>query len=150
MIRRPSSIDNLSKVESPPKISPQMFSRSVPQEINFEILNCIPIGILILENSNIVGCNLTFTKYTLFDNNNIKNYSVNDLISCDMKDKVIAKKNLQNVQEIIESITRMQESVINKVNIYNKNKVIVSNMIIRHNGRFCIITFPGFSDLSTD
>lgn len=144
MLRRPSH-DNLTRLESPSKLSPQIFSRPSPEEINFEILNCIPIGILILENSDIMGCNLTFTKHTFFDNNTIRNYSVNDLFSCDVKDEVISKKNSQDLKEITESITRMQDSMISKVNVYNKNNIMVSDMIIKHEGRFCIITFPQFN-----
>tara|TARA_Y100000389_G_scaffold107615_1_gene104617 strand:+ start:1101 stop:1550 length:450 start_codon:yes stop_codon:yes gene_type:complete len=149
MIRRPS-YDSLTTIESPPKLSPQMFSRSSPEEINFDILNCIPIGILVLENSCILGCNSTFTKHTKFCNIQINKYSINNLLSCVVTTDNISKKNLSDLKDITESITRMQDSTIKNVNIYNKNDVFISDMIIKHDGRFCIITFPQFSDLFTN
>ena len=63
----------------------------------------------------------------------------------------INTKNLIDLREITEAITRRENKTVKKFNVYtSKEQVNNSDVIIRHEGRFCMMTFSQFNDLFTD
>ena len=146
MLRRLS----LNSPEKPGSLSPKLFIRVKTGELTFEILNCIPVGIIVLENCEIIGCNITFTKYSGYSHQAIQGMLINDLVPKYAIGE-IASKNVADLKEITDSISRRENKMIKKFNVYtSKEQVNNSDLIIRHEGRFCMITFSQFNDLFTD
>ena len=56
-----------------------------------------------------------------------------------------------DLRDITEAISRRESKIIKEFNVYtSKEQVNKTDVIIRHEGRFCIMTFSHFNDLFTD
>ena len=119
MLRRLS----INSPDRPSSVSPRLFGRSKPNELSFEMLNCIPVGVIVLENSDIVGCNITFTKYSGYSHQAIQDMTLNDLMPKYAIGQ-INTKNLIDLREITEAITRRENKTVKKFNVYTSKEQV--------------------------
>ena len=145
MLRRLS----IHSPDRPSSVSPRLFSRVKPADINIEILDCIPVGIVVLENAEIIGCNVTFTKFSGYTSNTIQDMTVGDLVPKYAVHEIHAK-NIRDLMKVTNAITRRENVSVHQFNVYtSKEQVSKTDIIVKHEGRFCIITFTHFNDLFT-